>query len=172
MKPNFKELPVEIQELMLTRQVEQGNKRDESVFERYIRANKKEGGFNWVYTPENFDYWEKILDDGDISHFYTMYPNHEQPQQDNYGLQTTFNEVVMLVSEDKNRWYKRVVFAFKNGRYIAWSDKDTLEQAKGITYTTSWKYAKPLDKVSLTKQDISNGKGVGVPPELIEIVGG
>lgn len=179
MKPNFKELPVEIRELMLKRQVEQGNPRDESVFEREIMSNSCMGGFYWDITPEGSDFWIKILFFGDISHFYsdishfyTMYPKTEQPQQDIYGLQTTFNDVVMLVSSDKNNWYKRVVFAVRNGKYMAWTGAETIEQAKQRVDTTAWNYAKPLDKVRLTKQDISNGKGVGVPAELIEIVEG
>lgn len=52
---------------------------------------------------------------------------------------------VMLVSDyatfDSVRWVKRVVFMEKKGKYIAWTDAETIEEAETITDTTTWLYA-------------------------------
>ena len=52
----WKDLPKEIQNRMLDCQVEQGNPRDVSVFEKNVYS-----GFIWCCTKEGFEYWDKIL---------------------------------------------------------------------------------------------------------------
>lgn len=49
-------------ELMLMRQVEQGNPKDISVFQRNINATKIEGGFDWGSTPEGATKWLEMVD--------------------------------------------------------------------------------------------------------------
>ena len=70
----FKDLPVEIQERMLDEQVRQGNKRDAKVFEEYIMAGIRGGGFSWSRTVEGYIFWEKIIHDGNFAVFYDKYP--------------------------------------------------------------------------------------------------
>lgn len=82
---------------------------------------------------------------------------------------------VMWVSSHEDFYvkYKRVVFAHKNNRYIAWNSAVTIEAAEKIIDTTAWFYAKDIEEepqiVELTIEDISAGKGVGVPANLIRI---
>jgi len=83
---------------------------------------------------------------------------------------------VMEVSNNNGiSWCKRVVFMEKNGEFIAWSAAETLEGAEKKTETASWRQAREIEVpvepqiVELTIQDISDGKGVGVNPELIRI---
>ena len=57
----WKDLPIDIQNRMLDYQEEQGNKRDSSVFERYIETNSNFGGFDWDHTKEGFEYWYEIV---------------------------------------------------------------------------------------------------------------
>lgn len=83
---------------------------------------------------------------------------------------------VMMVSDRPfspiNPGIRRVVFMEKNGKYLAWSCSRTLEEAKKNISTNAWKYAKDIEEeqiVELTIQDISDGKGVGIKPELIRI---
>ena len=40
---------------------------------------------------------------------------------------------VMLVSLDKEKWFKRVVFMEKRGVFLAWGKAETLEEAENIT---------------------------------------
>ena len=53
---------------------------------------------------------------------------------------------VMMVSANKVEWHKRVVFMEKNGRYLAWNDATTFEEAEKAMNLTSWKYAKDIEE--------------------------
>lgn len=71
---DFKNLPVEIQERMLDEQVQQGNPRNAKVFETKIWANKRLGAFNWSESVEGYDFWEEIIQHGNLAVFYEKYP--------------------------------------------------------------------------------------------------
>jgi|SRR5690554_3368047 len=72
----FKDLPVEIQERMLDEQVRQGNPRDAEVFERYILAEARNGGFTWGSTDDGHNFWAETIRDGNFAVFYEKYPKH------------------------------------------------------------------------------------------------
>jgi len=69
-------------------------------------------------------------------------------------------ERVMLVSFDKMTWCKRVVFMEKNGGFLAWAFAETLEEAEKSTSTTFWKYAKEIEPIEVTLEEIAKWKGV------------
>jgi len=78
----------------------------------------------------------------------------------------------VMVSQDNEKWYKRYyVGNYKGINYCVFYDDNFLKQTN--FYTNQWKYIKPLKEeeevVHLTLKDISNGKGVGVPPHLIRV---
>jgi len=73
----FNDLPVEIQERMLDEQVRQGNPRNAEVFEKEIMATPQEGGFLWAQSVEGFDFWNRIIENGDIAEFYKKYPKQK-----------------------------------------------------------------------------------------------
>lgn len=58
---SIKDFPARVVELMLRKQVEQGNKEDISVFQRKCDAFLIEGGFNWSRTVEGTPFWSKII---------------------------------------------------------------------------------------------------------------
>ena len=67
---------------------------------------------------------------------------------------------VMLVSFDNKNWSnQRVVFMEKCGGFIAWTDAETLEEAENIKETCFWKYAKEIDPVEVTIEEIAKWKG-------------
>ena len=70
----FKDLPVEIQERMLDQQARHGKPRNAEVFEKEIMATPQEGGFLWAQSVEGFDFWNKIITDGNLAIFYEKYP--------------------------------------------------------------------------------------------------
>ena len=75
--------------------------------------------------------------------------------------------VLMLVSNDNIDFNQRFVMAKTKNNYLAWTDAET---AGEINFKSAkfWKFAKPIEhKVILTKQDISDGKGVGVEPVAV-----
>lgn len=84
-KEELQGFPVEVVEKMLERQVEQGNKRDISVFEADRFACKEEGGFDWDETPEGWYFWYKVIDSKNFDHFFERYPD---PQDDTLNVKT------------------------------------------------------------------------------------
>ena len=74
---------------------------------------------------------------------------------------------VMLVSQDKKNWFKRVVFMEKCGGFFAWGGAETFDEAENITHTTFWKYAKAIEPIEVTFEEIAKWKGVS--KELIII---
>tara|TARA_R110002050_G_scaffold79261_11_gene169434 strand:+ start:26183 stop:26704 length:522 start_codon:yes stop_codon:yes gene_type:complete len=80
-----------------------------------------------------------------------------------------FEERAMLVSDDEEIWYRRVVFMEKNNRFIAWNYAKTIEEAGGICKTTNWTYAKELPKeIEVTKEEIAKWKGCDVEQLIIK----
>ena len=72
----FKDLPIEIQQRMLDEQERQGYPRNAKVFEKATSASPFKGGFAWAYSVQGYDFWKKILRDGDFTDFYAKYPKH------------------------------------------------------------------------------------------------
>ena len=71
------DLPEEIKLKMLEYQVEQGNKFSENVFIHDIMTSKRGNGFTWTDTEEGHIFWRKIVKEGQINHFYTVYPRKD-----------------------------------------------------------------------------------------------
>ena len=75
---------------------------------------------------------------------------------------------VMLVSFDKICWYKRVVFMKKCGGFLAWINAETLEDAENTISTIFFKYAKELEPVEVTLEDIAKWKGTSKEQIIIK----
>ena len=92
-----------------------------------------------------FDFWEldELRSNAEII---------ELPEEKKYPR-------VMLVSGDKNTWSKRVVFMEKCGGFLAWEFAGTLEEAEKIIGTSFWKYAKEIEQVEVTLEEIAEWKG-------------
>ena len=68
---------------------------------------------------------------------------------------------VMLVSFDGINWgNQRVVFMEKCGGFLAWREAKTLEEAKSAKDSCFWKYAKELEPIEVTLEEIAEWKGV------------
>lgn len=60
-KGQLETIPDEIVTKMLINQVEQGNKKDVTVFEENFKANVYQHGFNWDASFEGYEYWDMIF---------------------------------------------------------------------------------------------------------------
>jgi hypothetical protein len=69
----IKGFPIEVVQRMCDCQVEQGNKADVSVFQRYKIASKLDGGFDWLNTKEREPFWLHTTA-GNFDEFFEMYP--------------------------------------------------------------------------------------------------
>ena len=68
---------------------------------------------------------------------------------------------VMAVSDDNIKWKaRRVVFMEKSGGFLAWIDAETLDEAKNETETRFWNYAKEIEPIEVTMEEIAEWKGV------------
>lgn len=104
----------------------------------------------WIFSPHDYVLKELYYDSKD-------------------GVMEYVGDVLMNVSQDGEKWFRRVVFGKKNGKYISWDvEADTLEDAKDCTRTNYWEYAKPIEIVKLTKKEIAEKFGLDVKD--IEII--
>ena len=71
----IKHLPLEIQEKVLEKQSEQGNKPN---LEAYLIDDKLRGNFHWADTHEGCEFWHKIQLEN-YNDFYKKYPNNNTP---------------------------------------------------------------------------------------------
>ena len=76
----------------------------------------------------------------------------ELPEERNYPR-------VMLVSADNKNWGKRVVLMEKKRGFLAWEFAETLEEAKEIVVTNFWRYAKEIEPIEVTLEEIAEWKG-------------
>ena len=65
---------------------------------------------------------------------------------------------VMLVSDDGDAWYKRVVFMQKCDRFLAWNNAETIENAECTYRVASWRYAKEVEpkQKTITLSDLNS----------------
>ena len=124
------------------------------------------------------EYWKKkgadikgylgdVTEDGGYSYIYYGVINDKF---DNYYLtnvlqmnaeiiqlpeERTFPRVMMVREHPTANAAKRVVFALKNGKYIAWNTAETLIDAEKITGTSSWLYAEEIDEPKMVELTVS-----------------
>jgi hypothetical protein len=124
----WNELPRDIREMMLQRQVEQGNKRDESVFEGCIKTNNYGGGFYWEETPECHAVWEAVMD-GNYQRFYDLHgkPCHPQYMAIKIADENEFNQVAKVL---KGLGY----IPSPEPEWGSWEDKGAQDNFHVITY--------------------------------------
>lgn len=187
--------PPHVVELMLDEQERQGNPRNIAIFQEKADANYFEGGFTWSKSVQGPMFWSSIHN-GHMFDIVTPEPksnlkevavtvneaiSKETVQEDNGLVPGATVLVEMENGRGKAAKKKKIISVIdtdKGPMYLCITetlfDKLVSEEgnANGISsHLTGIKLYKPsLAKVRLTLKDISDGKGVGVPPELIEIV--
>jgi hypothetical protein len=125
----FKDLPIEIQNKMLDRQAEQGNKRDESVFIEGVDSVFSKGGFDWCRTIESNIFWGEVIMKGNHELFFEKYARQNIPE---------LKGILMEVSDFKDFSYsqKREVIGTLNGKHIC--------MASDRSYVVDYNYARPI----------------------------
>lgn len=140
-KNQLKGVPQEIIDKMLERQVEQGNKKDASVFDNDIMKSKNSNGFSWIETIEGHTFWQDVLDDKKYDLFFQRYPKNSYPK-----IMKVWN------GSDEYQAKNRVVFAEKKGKYIAWAYVETFEEAEEEMNTAIWSNAKDIEPTPQPKE--------------------
>ena len=140
-KGQLEGFPKEIVERMLECQVEQGNPKDVSIFEKYKSADKRSGGFTWGDTSEGHIFWAEILTYGKSDTFFEKYPKTTYPK-------------VMMVGNTHPLTRKRVVFMEKCEKFLTWDSADNLKDAENVISVTPWEYAEDIKPENPQKQEL------------------
>ena len=74
----IKDFPIEVVQKMVERQIEQGNKADVTVFQKYKFNDKNNGGFDWKITIDGGYFWENIIKNKNFYLFFKKYPKQNQ----------------------------------------------------------------------------------------------
>ena len=148
-------LPLEIQKRVFECQKEQGNEPNNEIS---LGSNRDGKNFDWSYTVEGLNFWNKI-NDGKYEIFFGKYPKQD------------FIEREMMVSNDNVTWFQSVVFDYRKERYLAWFGAKTLEDSIQITRVMPWKFAREIEdfkEVKITVEEIA--KLVGCSIENLRII--
>jgi len=155
-------IPEEIKQKMMEHQEAQGNPRDWSVFDKYDCANKSEGGFNWIDTPEKNDFWGKVLTNEKYDLFFQRYPKEK-----------TFPRK-MLVWDDEESTAIELIVLWENKfgkpayRFLAISEERFNSQYEYIPGL--WKHAKDLPeakKMTVEEMKAELEKSLGCEIEVV-----
>lgn len=191
--------PPHVVELMLDEQERQGNPRNVAVFQKKADAGYFEGGFTWGKSVKGPMFWSSIhnghkfeiaIPESKVEASKevakkTVDKPVEKPEQSE-EIEVGTKVLVKFLDgrvEGRTKERKKTVISVLNTEkgpaYVCVSDA-LLQKLLSITTTTSGISSHTIDelkidkvepeKVKLTLKDISEGKGVGIPPELIEIV--
>ena len=111
-------------------------------------ANKMDGSMDRFYGVINgaFDNYEEV---SVIEYNAEII---ELPEEKTYPR-------VMMVSFDSENWHKRVVFMKKCGRYLAWDNAETVEEAENQVNSVAWRFAKDIEEpkeFTITLSDINS----------------
>lgn len=143
-------------------------KKDEAKFNQlkdWLKKNVKDWTNETLSEIENhkYIYYSDLLKDWNYSNF----------ECNSICALTLFEEdfvpnTVIEVSKSGKAWDKRVLLMLKNDKAICWLGSETIEESKGETGTTAWKYYRNIPtKTILTKQQIADKFGLDI--NLIEI---
>lgn len=187
--------PPHVVELMLDEQERQGNPRNVAVFQKKADAGYFEGGFTWGKSVKGPMFWSSIHNG---HKFEIAIPESkveaskkavekpvEKPEQSE-EIEVGTKVLVKFLDgrvEGRTKERKKIVISVLNTEkgpvYVCVSNA-LFQKLLSVTTTTSGISSHTIDelkidkvepeKVKLTLKDISEGKGVGIPPELIEIV--
>jgi hypothetical protein len=166
-KGQLEGFPEHIVEAMLDEQVRQGNKRDVTVFENFKSESKTSGGFTWADHKLGHEVWKAVIEDKD---FYLI--PIPQPISKPYPKKMIVADIKSdLIDNPDNIG---TVLCEYNGKFLAIPEyEESVFGKRGIIeQVLIWDFAKDIHEevIELTLQDISDGKGVGIPPHLIKIV--
>lgn len=169
--------PLKIVEAMVTNQVRQGNPANVKVFQEKADASFVEGGFSWNKSAEGQFFWSKVING-------KQFPKEIVPPDKSIELVNESPEVTDNVRKPsyrmgevlKDNGKQRIVIGYfpeMPNPYITITKQTFDAFTRGeinSTVTIIEAIKEPEKYVYLTLKDISEGRGVGINPDLIKIV--
>lgn len=178
--------PLKIVEAMVSNQVRQGNPANVKVFQEKVDASFVEGGFSWNKSAEGQFFWSKVINgkqfpkeivppDKSIESVKPEEPINESPEEVVEETNETPAYKVGDIVKIGNSTRSRVIIGyFPNmpNPYLTITEESFKDfmNGKASCHINVTAIEEPKKYVYLTLKDISEGKGVGIDPDLIKIV--
>lgn len=181
--------PLKIVEAMVANQVRQGNPANVKVFQEKVDASFIEGGFSWNKSAEGQFFWSKVINgkqfpkeivppDKSIEPVRPEEPVNESPEEVVVGTAKEapaykVGDVIRVKVGNNTR--SRVVIGYLPSMpnpYLTITEESFKDLMRGKTscHINVTAIEEPKKCVYLTLKDISEGKGIGIDPDLIRIV--
>lgn len=178
--------PLKIVEAMVSNQVRQGNPANVKVFQEKVDASFVEGGFSWNKSAEGQFFWSKVINgkqfpkeivppDKSIESVKPEEPVNESPEEVVEEAKETPAYKVGDIVKIGNSTRSRVIIGYfpdMPNPYLTITEESFKDfmNGKASCHINVTAIEEPKKYVYLTLKDISEGKGVGIDPDLIKIV--
>lgn len=178
--------PLKIVEAMMSNQVKQGNPANVKVFQDKVDASFVEGGFSWNKSAEGQFFWSKVINgkqfpkeivppDKSIEPVKPEEPINESPEEVVEEANETPAYKVGDIVKIGNSTRSRVIIGYfpdMPNPYLTITEESFKDfmNGKASCHINVTAIEEPKKYVYLTLKDISEGKGVGIDPDLIKIV--
>lgn len=178
--------PLKIVEAMVSNQVRQGNPANVKIFQEKVDASFVEGGFSWNKSAEGQFFWSKVINgkqfpkeivppDKSIEPVKPEEPINESPEEVVEEANETPAYKVGDIVKIGNSTRSRVIIGYfpdMPNPYLTITEESFKDfmNGKASCHINVTAIEEPKKYVYLTLKDISEGKGVGIDPDLIKIV--
>ena len=174
--------PLWIVKAMVSNQVRQGNPANVKVFQEKVDASFIEGGFSWNKSAEGQFFWSKIINGKQfpkeiVPSDKSIEPVNESPKEAVVSVRegNAYNVGDVIRVKIGNSTGSRVIIGYfpdMPNPYLTITEESFRDLMNGKTSCRINVTAieEPKKFVYLTLKDISEGKGVGIDPDLIRIV--
>ena len=174
--------PLWIVKAMVSNQVRQGNPANVKVFQEKVDASFVEGGFSWNKSAEGQFFWSKVINGKQfpkeiVPPDKSIEPANESPEEAVVSAMegNAYNVGDVIRVKIGNSTGSRVIIGYfpdMPNPYLTITEESFRDLMNGKTSCRINVTAieEPKKFVYLTLKDISEGKGVGIDPDLIRIV--
>ena len=170
--------PLWIVKAMVSNQVRQGNPANVKVFQEKVDASFVEGGFSWNKSAEGQFFWSKVINGKQFPKETTPLDKSIEPADPKEAVVSArkgnaYNVGDVIRVKIGNSTGSRVIIGyFMPNPYLTITEESFRDLMNGKTSCRINVTAieEPKKFVYLTLKDISEGKGVGINPDLIRIV--
>ena len=158
--------PLSVAEAMVNNQVKQGNPANIGVFQRKVDASYMEGGFSWNRTPEGQFFWSKVING---KQFPTSMEEVKGTSEETPVVKESliYGDTV-TVSDNMRKVIRKFLCYTPEGNILAVTPEGFKQLSAGVN--ESYPRVMVYKMWEKKKDYVSEGKGVGVDPELIKIV--
>lgn len=178
--------PLKIVEAMVSNQVRQGNPANVKVFQEKVDASFVEGGFSWNKSAEGQFFWSKVINGKQFPKEIVPPDKSIEPVKPEESINESPEEVVEeangtpaykvgdIVKIGNSTRSRVIIGYFPNmpNPYLTITEESFKDfmNGKASCHINVTAIEEPKKYVYLTLKDISEGKGVGIDPDLIKIV--